>query len=90
MFLLSCLALGATAVGLQHVNDRVLDEAMRPSLRQLEAQLDEENRRLDHELASLLFEHRYPESFPPSLRVTRELEAQFEQLEEEKGDDEKT
>lgn len=53
-----CITVSGLLLSMQYRCNRKLEESERPSLRQLERQLDEENERLDMEIHRLLREHR--------------------------------
>ena len=84
MLALYLLTIGSYLISLQHSCYKQEEEQAKPSLRQLEAELDEENRRLDLHIRHL-FEVRSnpPERIPLEHRVTPEIEARFLILEEE-------
>lgn len=84
MLALYFMAIGSYLISLQHSCYKQEEEQAKPSLSQLEAALDEENRRLDLHIGHL-FEVRSnpPERIPLKHRVTPEIEARFLLLEEE-------
>lgn len=58
MIALYCITATGLLLSMQYRAQRMFDDQGKPSLEEVERRLDEENMRLDNELASLLYRHR--------------------------------
>ena len=84
MLILCLFAIGGCLVSMQNGCYKFEEEQAKPSMLQLEAMLDEENRKLDEEIGHWFEDRSEPcEPIPIKHRVTPEIEARFRALEEE-------
>ena len=82
-----CITVSGLLLSLQYRAQRAYDERLKPTPRQIEKMLDEENERLDCELVTLLAEHRRLSEgragISDDMTVTPEMRRRFDELEAE-------